>query len=201
VSGPIGQQQLDNCYPTGTIVYTTASRVSIPQVWTRSAGPILEPDNEGIAGIPRRLFAARSLLRARRGVAVTQGMVAEIVGVTEGQVGHWERGRQLPDLPMLELLAAALEVSPVWLSYGVVPSGSSGPRRLSDEEIAEARARVAARRGAESTTGKRPTAPPPIVPAPPTDPVDRPGDHPVDLPARAAGGAKHGRRKRPPGRR
>lgn len=83
----------------------------------------------GSAGIPARLFKARSLLRARRGVAVTQAQIAALVGVTEGQVGHWEKGRQKPDLEMIERLAAALEVSPEWLAFGREtkrPAGEAG---------------------------------------------------------------------------
>jgi transcriptional regulator with XRE-family HTH domain len=77
----------------------------------------------GIAGIPRRLVKARRRLSADRvgDKPVTQRQIAEAVGVTEGQVGHWEKGRQMPDLPMIERLAAALEVRAEWLAYGVEP--------------------------------------------------------------------------------
>lgn len=178
------KQLLDNCYPTGTEVYTRATRVSIPRLWI---GPV-DPDNEGIAGLPRRLFAARSLLRARRGVPVTQGMVAELVGVTEGQIGHWERGRMLPDLSMIELLAAALEVSPVWLAYGVVPAESTGPRRLTEEEIAAARARVAARRAVEPPPATPRRVRPAVVPQPPPPPEPRDPPQTQAPPIEASGG-------------
>jgi transcriptional regulator with XRE-family HTH domain len=81
----------------------------------------LAADNEGIAGIPRRLFAARAFLSSQRGAPVTQGAIGRAVGVTEGQIGHWEKGRQTPDLPMIEKLALALDVAAPWLAYGVGP--------------------------------------------------------------------------------
>lgn len=97
--------------------------LSIPDV-----GKIVVPkETEGIAGIAARLFRARKLLSADRGRAVTQAQIAASVGVTEGQVGHWEKGRQVPDLPTIEKLAAALSVSPVWLSYGVGPMEPTTP--------------------------------------------------------------------------
>lgn len=117
MSGQIGFQQLRKHCPTGSVVYHTPRRLSIPQVGTRD----LAAELDGIAGIPRRLFAARSLLRAERGRAVTQAEIGRAVGVTEGQIGHWEKGRQTPDLPMIEKLAAALDVAAPWLAYGVGP--------------------------------------------------------------------------------
>ena len=98
---------------------------------------VVEPDSEGIAGIPRRLFAARSLLRARKGRPVTQGEIAAAVGVTEGQIGHWEKGRQTPDVVMLDKLATALEVTPWWLTYGLAaPPQRFGPSVIQENDAA-----------------------------------------------------------------
>ena len=143
---------MGNHCPTGSIVYHTLSRVSIPHVWNDS----MADEVTGIAGISRRLVRARRLLSADRDKPVTQREIAEAVGVTEGQVGHWEKGRQKPDLDMIELLAVALNVRPEWIAYGTEPRTASAQRpsgpvlrvagleiplatlqRVSDEEIAE----------------------------------------------------------------
>lgn len=73
----------------------------------------------GIAGIPRRLYSARMRMSADRGTPVTQAEIGRAVGVTEGQIGHWEKGRQRPDLEMIDRLATALGVRPWWIAYGI----------------------------------------------------------------------------------
>lgn len=127
----------------------------------------------GIAGIPRRLVRARRLLGAESENPVTQRQIAEAVGVTEGQVGHWEKGRQIPDLLMIEKLSAALAVRAEWLTYGTEPMarGQSAEVPLAENvpavpAMVEALRRTRGEGAAEPTAKKaagghgRPTRPP-----------------------------------------
>lgn len=98
----------------------------------------------GIPGIRFRLALARERLRSKRGGRkVTQSEIAAAVGVSDGLVGHWETGVQVPDLAMIERLARVLEVSEAWLFPGTGPIGPQRPPE-SDAEF-EARTGVAPR--------------------------------------------------------
>lgn len=56
----------------------------------------------------------------KRTQRLTQEKLGEMLGVTQGTVGHWIHRRRTPDtLEMYEKLAAALQVHPAWLLYGV----------------------------------------------------------------------------------
>lgn len=51
---------------------------------------------------------------------LTQEKLGEMLGVTQGTVGHWLSGRRSPrTLEAYEGLAKALRVDPAWLLYGV----------------------------------------------------------------------------------
>lgn len=67
----------------------------------------------------RERFRQRfDVLKVREGL--TQEKLAEILGVTQGTVGHWLNARRAPDtLAMYEQLAKALNVHPAWLLYGI----------------------------------------------------------------------------------
>ena len=67
----------------------------------------------------RERFRLRfELLKAREGL--TQEKLAEVLGVTQGTIGHWLNARRAPDtLAMYEQLAKALNVHPAWLLYGI----------------------------------------------------------------------------------
>jgi len=54
-----------------------------------------------------------------RAQGITQRALAATLSCTRGAVGHYLAGRRMPSLPQLELLAAALKVSPAWLLYGI----------------------------------------------------------------------------------
>jgi len=54
-----------------------------------------------------------------RAEGFTQRDLAAVLSCTRGAVGHYLAGRRMPSLAQLELLAAALKVSPVWLLYGI----------------------------------------------------------------------------------
>lgn len=59
---------------------------------------------------------AKSRMHAQ---GITQRALAAALSCTRGAVGHYLAGRRMPSLQQLELLAAALEVSPAWLLYGI----------------------------------------------------------------------------------
>lgn len=132
--------------------------------------------------VGQRIAQARRELGVRDQRDVLRGEVAEAVGVDPSTITAWEQGRKTPREEALRRLAAFLGVTPAFLRYGISGGETAipAPRRLTDEEIEAARARVAARRGAGGT----PTPPP-------TKPV------PKDPPLRAVGGVKGGKRRRP----
>lgn len=104
--------------------------------------------------------------------------IARAVGVTPAAYSRWERGQRVPSEDDVRKLAAFFEVSPAYLRYGLeAPSEEplGAPRRLTAQEIADARARVAARPD-----------------APPADPPARP--------ARRAAGDRKPPKRRPGGR-
>ena len=51
---------------------------------------------------------------------LTQGQLAELVGVHRVQISRIEMGRQTPRAPTIQRIAAALGVSPEWLKTGMV---------------------------------------------------------------------------------
>lgn len=53
---------------------------------------------------------------ARNALEMTQERLAELAGVTQGAISHWEKGIRVPDGAALERLADALEVLPATLS-------------------------------------------------------------------------------------
>ena len=61
---------------------------------------------------------SKTIKRARNRLNLTQDALAERVHVTRQTVSSWETGRTQPDLEMLQLLCAALEVPPEELLYG-----------------------------------------------------------------------------------
>lgn len=74
----------------------------------------------GLPGLGARIKAARDRLARLRGARkVTQEDLGDLIGVGGALIGHWETGRQKPDLEMVERLARALRVAPGWLYPGV----------------------------------------------------------------------------------
>lgn len=49
-----------------------------------------------------------NLRKYREAVNVSQSMLAEMVGCTQGAIGHWESGRRTPDLKTCRLLVDCL---------------------------------------------------------------------------------------------
>jgi transcriptional regulator with XRE-family HTH domain len=116
-------------------------------------------------------------VRARRDIRPVD--VARAVGVSGAAVSEWEAGKAVPRDELMRKLAAYLGVTPEFLRYGI-----RAPRvELTDEEIAAAMARSAARRKAAGL--------PPIVADETIEGPDVVDDPPPPKQAAAAG------RKRP----
>lgn len=72
----------------------------------------------------RARIDAAALWRARRTRGLTQASLARILGVSGGErVSAWERGVNQPDVSLLPLLAATLEVDPTLLLGSSVARG------------------------------------------------------------------------------
>lgn len=65
-------------------------------------------------------LTADTIRRLREDRGLTQGKLAEAIGVTDKAVSKWERARGLPDISLVEPLAAALGVSVAELLTGDV---------------------------------------------------------------------------------
>lgn len=65
-------------------------------------------------------LTADTIKTLREGRKLTQRALAEAVGVTDKAVSKWESGRGLPDISLVEPLAAALGVSVAELLTGDV---------------------------------------------------------------------------------
>ncbi len=65
-------------------------------------------------------ITAETIKTLREGRSLTQRALAEAVGVTDKAVSKWESGRGLPDISLVEPLAAALGVSVAELLTGDV---------------------------------------------------------------------------------
>ena len=63
-----------------------------------------------------RTFSAARLVRAMAARGFTQTSLADEIGVTRGAIGHWISGRGAPLAPTLVRLAAALSVTPDYLT-------------------------------------------------------------------------------------
>lgn len=70
------------------------------------------------AGLGRRVFQARLALSAEVGYQVTQSAIAKALGTTGTSVGRYEAGLKVPDLEMIERLAAVLRTTPCYLAFG-----------------------------------------------------------------------------------
>ena len=49
-----------------------------------------------------------SLREIREGLSLSQATLADMVGCTQGSIGHYESGRRIPSLKMCRSLVAAL---------------------------------------------------------------------------------------------
>jgi transcriptional regulator with XRE-family HTH domain len=77
---------------------------------------------------------ARRITRAREELEISQEKLAELLGRSQSTIGEWEGGYSEPRLAGFAALAKALNVSPIWLTFGVGPDGKpddSDPLALS----------------------------------------------------------------------
>lgn len=74
---------------------------------------------EGAALLCDSLVTRLKALRAERGLS--QGALAEAVGVTRAGIGSIESTRTVPTVSTVEQIAKGLGVSPAWLAYGEGP--------------------------------------------------------------------------------
>jgi transcriptional regulator with XRE-family HTH domain len=129
--------------------------------------------------VGNRIAQARREKGVRERRDVLRADLAEAVGVDPSTITAWEKGLKSPREEVLAKLAAYLGVTPEFLRYGI-----RAPRvELTDEEIAAAMARSAARRKAQGL--------PPIVADETIEGPDVVDDPPPPKQAAAAG------RKRP----
>lgn len=64
---------------------------------------------------------AHRLKDARASKKLTQGRVAEFIGVAQSTYAHWERGRGMPTPQQIEELAKLLSSNPEWIMFGKNP--------------------------------------------------------------------------------
>lgn len=93
-------------------------------------------------------FNPHALTLARRAQGLSQVELADAAGVTQAAVSLWERGQRIPEPPVLERLAAALEVLPVTLADRSVATTTpmfraSGVKTKRDERKIEGRTELA----------------------------------------------------------
>lgn len=93
-------------------------------------------------------FNPYAVVLARRAKEMSQLDLADAVGVTQATVSHWEKGQRVPEPPVLERLAAVLDVLPLTLRDRSIASTTpmfraTGVRRKKDERRIEGRTELA----------------------------------------------------------
>lgn len=61
-----------------------------------------------------------------RDMGITQSVLAERLGVTQGAVAHWLSGRRSPDIPTLERILKALDLAPLGIRLVAVDDAFDG---------------------------------------------------------------------------
>ncbi|WP_237745906.1 helix-turn-helix domain-containing protein, partial [Pseudomonas aeruginosa] len=59
-------------------------------------------------------------------MGITQSVLAERLGVTQGAVAHWLSGRRSPDVPTLERILKALDLAPLGIRLVAVDDAFDG---------------------------------------------------------------------------
>ena len=75
--------------------------------------PSMRPTDPTIAALPGRLREARETAH------MTQRGLGELAGLSSSHVSKIEDGHKVPSLATVLRLAAALEIAPCWLAFGV----------------------------------------------------------------------------------
>ena len=69
------------------------------------------------------------IVECRTELGISQYQLADVIGVTRGACGHWERGVAAPSMEKIGRLAHYFDVSVDWLATG------RGPKRLQGEDV------------------------------------------------------------------
>lgn len=98
--------------------------------------------------MPADTFNPYALTLARRAKGMSQVELARAAGVTQAAVSFWERGQRVPEPPVLDRVAEALEVFPVTLVDQSVATTTpmfraSGVSTKRDERLIEGRTELA----------------------------------------------------------
>lgn len=88
------------------------------------------PDRAEERLISGRLLLGARIRELRTEMDVTLPEFADRVGMTKSQLSDFERGRKLPTLPTLDIVAAGFDLTAAELLDGIYPWGSrQRPRR------------------------------------------------------------------------
>lgn len=128
--------------------------------------------------VAERLAQLRREKSAQERRDVMREEIAAAVGLSEVTYGRYENGKRKVPEEAIQALAEFFGVTPAYLRYGVRSEEPIARGQLSDEEIAAARSRVAAKRAAEAEQKRK----------------DGPPDDP---PEQAVAGARRRPRRRP----
>ena len=73
------------------------------------------------------------LIREKReGRGLTQGQLAEAVGVSQPAVSDWENGVSYPETVRVPTVAKALRVTPAWLFSAIAADVAATPSQMID---------------------------------------------------------------------
>jgi len=102
-----------------------------PPVHTLKPDPVMTPKKKPtlLEEMGRRIRQGRLELSAREGKALTQGDIAERLGVAQSTVGRWEAGLKEPDLETIRRIAALFGTTPDYIAFGTQPPPGALPVR------------------------------------------------------------------------
>ena len=94
-----------------------------PPMQTLKPDPVTMPKQKPTAleEMGRRIRQGRLELSAREGKALTQGDIAERLGVAQSTVGRWEAGLKEPGLETIRRIAELFGMTPEYLAFGAEP--------------------------------------------------------------------------------
>lgn len=78
---------------------------------------------------------AKRLKDSRLKSGLTQGRVAEKLGIAQSTYAHWERGRGVPTPEQVELLAQIMATFPEWVMFGKHPADSNAHPLQQDSSV------------------------------------------------------------------
>lgn len=97
----------------------------------------------GMKDFGHRLRQARTTLRQQRGLPkLTLQEVADLIEVSPAAISQWERGTTIPQTETMLALPGLLQISPLWLLYGIGLPEQSGTGKIDPEVKAVGEVRV-----------------------------------------------------------